>query len=378
MTKPNHIVVTTINVPVLLREYQENLMKHDHLKDTIVWLVADKKTPVETQLLCQEVTAKGLEVRFLGVQEQDAWGERFPELYSRIPFNNETRRNIGYLHALEHGCERLISIDDDNWPTGDDFVGGHLNTGKIWSNAILSEPNGFHNVCEYLEFNPRRDIFPRGYPFDRRGAANKPRSINPSANATVGVTAGLWLREPDIDATSWLNGKISGVGYLGPDHFVLAQDTWSPINTQNTSVVRELIPAYLCIPMGWKVPGGKIERYGDIWGGYFLQALINGTEYHVSFGRPLVDHRRNPHDYVDDLRHEFWGMVLTDWLLDLLRREFKPEGNDMCDRVDQLSTFLLDVGLANLPSWCAEEMKEFLRYTAYNLSEWSAACRQLR
>lgn len=169
-----------------------------------------------------------------------------------------------------------------------------------------------------------------------------------------------------------------GIDYKGPKNFALEHNTWSPINTQNTSVIRDLIPAYLCIPMGWDVPGGKIQRYGDIWGGYFLQAVMNGLNYYVAFGRPLVDHKRNPHDYVDDLRQEFWGMILTDWLLDLLRREFKPTALDVCDRVDELASFLLSSGINQLPNWCVPEMKAFLEYTARNLSVWADVCRQLR
>jgi hypothetical protein len=197
------------------------------------------------------------------------------------------------------------------------------------------------------------------------------------AGATIGVTEGLWLDEPDVDATTWLNGKVKGVRYNGPDLFVLEQKTWSPVNTQNTSVIRELIPAFVFVTMAWPVPGGKLDRYGDIWGGYFLLALMQGTKYHVGFGRPLVEHRRNPHNYVDDLRYEFWGMILTDWLLQLLRNSFRPNAACMTDRVVDLGEFLRGEAVSKLPSWCPQEVKEFLVSTAENLKQWSAACKQI-
>ena len=118
---------------------------------------------------------------------------------------------------------------------------------------------GFHNICEYLKINPQRHIFPRGYPFNLRSSQNQPKRNEAAPNRTIGVTAGLWLSDPDIDATTWLNGKVIATEYLGGNIQVLDQKTWTPVNTQNTSVVRELIPAYLCIPMGWDVPGGKIQ-----------------------------------------------------------------------------------------------------------------------
>ena len=143
--------------------------------------------------------------------------------------------------------------------------------------------------------------------------------VSAPPDATIGVTEGLWLAEPDMDATTWLNGKIQARALsTAPTSSFSTPSTWSPVNTQNTSVVRELIPAFVFVTMAWPVPGGKLDRYGDIWGGYFLLALMQGTQYHVAFGRPLVEHRRNPHNYVDDLRYEFWGMILTDWLLNLL------------------------------------------------------------
>ncbi len=241
----------------------------------------------------------------------------------------------------------------------------------------MREPARFHNICEYLTLEPHRLIFPRGFPFQLRGHVNQPEFVLSPKDATIGVTEGLWLDEPDVDATTWLNGRVKGVRYNGPDLFVLDQSTWSPINTQNTSVVRELIPAFVFVTMACPVPGGVLDRYGDIWGGYFLLALMQGTKYHAAFGRPLVHHRRNPHNYVDDLRHEYWGVILTDWLLHLLRNSFKPRSRNVSDRLPELAEFLEAEGVTQLPGWCPPEIKRFLQSTAENIREWSSACQQV-
>ncbi len=377
MHKPCHVVFTTIFVPTVLEELRLNAERFGHLDHVKVWVVGDRKTPPEARLLSAEATRKGLETVYLGIEEQDAWGAQFPDFYRCIPYNNETRRNLGYLRALEDGCETLICIDDDNFPTTDDFIGGHLHTGNAVIEPLIHEAAGYHNVCEYLQIVPSRPLFPRGFPFRLRGASNAPQTGARSAGARVGVTAGLWLKEPDIDATAWLNGKVESVGYTGPQHFVLDQETWSPINTQNTSVVRDLIPGFLCVPMGHEVPGGKIQRYGDIWGGYFLQAVMRGTPYHVSFGRPLVEHRRNPHNYVDDLRFEYWGMILTDWMTDLLRNEFRPTSPVVTDKVVELAEFLRESACDKLPAWCPTEVRRFLTSTAESLGAWAAVCRSV-
>lgn len=376
MNKPVHIVFTTINQPVILHDLYDNIDKFGHLDEVKVWVVGDRKTPGSAAELAREISKKGLETVYFDITQQDKWGKAFP-FYKLIPYNTDGRRVFGYLKTLEEGCRLMISMDDDNFPVHDDFVGDHQKTGQPWSSSLLREPHGFHNICEYLTLKPQRLIFPRGFPFQLRGHVNQPQNVPSSPGARIGVTEGLWLEEPDVDATTWLNGKVRGIRYQGPDLLVLEQTTWLPVNTQNTSVVRELIPAFVFVTMAWPVPGGKLDRYGDIWGGYFLLALMQGTPYHAAFGRPLVEHRRNPHNYVDDLRFEFWGMILTDWLLQLLRENFRPAAGRMTDRVMELAEFLRDDAIGKLPAWCPPEIRAFLLSTAENLNQWSAACRQI-
>ncbi len=375
MSKPYHIVFTTIYHPDILNDLFLNIQHHSHLQSVKVWVIGDKKTPASCGQLALSISDQGLETQYVDIAQQDIWGKGCPDFYKRIPYNNETRRNIGYLMALEEGCECLISIDDDNFPTDDDFIGCHLQTGNILQGKLITETSGFHNICEYLQIFPERQVFPRGYPFNLRGGNNQTGCSEAPAYGKIGVTAGLWLSDPDIDATTWLNGKVTATEYQGANTQVLDQNTWTPVNTQNTSVIRELIPAYLCIPMGWDVPGGKIQRYGDIWGGYFLQALMRGTEYHVAFGRPIVDHRRNPHDYVDDLRSEYWGMILTDWLVEKLRADFFPKQKEMTRRVEELADFIKNDAYSDLPAWCPREVKDFLLWTEGNLRSWAKVCR---
>ena len=376
MQKTCHIVLTTIHHPAILNDLYENIHKHGHLEEVKVWVVGDRKTPASAGALAREVSRKGLETVYFDIAQQDQWGKDFP-LYKLIPYNTDGRRVFGYLKALEEGCRILIAMDDDNFPAEDDWIGAHQKTGQKWPGQTLREPAQFHNICEYLTLEPPRLVFPRGFPFQHRGHVNQPELISSPDGATIGVTEGLWLDEPDVDATTWLNGKVKGVRYNGPDLFVLDQSTWSPVNTQNTSVVRELIPAFVFVTMAYPVPGGMLDRYGDIWGGYFLLSLMQNTKYHAAFGRPLVYHRRNPHNYIDDLRYEYWGMILTDWLLQLLRNSFRPTSVEFVDRLPELADFLEGQGVTQLPGWCPPEIRNFLKSTAENLRKWSAACRQV-
>jgi hypothetical protein len=372
-----HIVLTTISIPRVLPSLYKNIMHYGRINSVKVWVVGDLKTPPETKTFCDNLSQVSIETEYLDVCRQDKWGIDYPRFYSRIPYNNETRRNIGYLHAFaDKECKRAISIDDDNFPTKHDFIGGHSITGSPSTPYLLKETTGFYNICEHLAFEPKRHIYPRGYPFSLRNTLNRSMFV-PSGNVTtVGVNAGLWINDPDIDAITWLNGKVTGrEPGIRDNTTCLSQNTWTPINTQNTSVARELIPAFFCIPMGANVPGGNIQRYGDILGGYFLQAVMQNTKYCISFGKPFVDHRRNPHDYVSDLRAEYWGMLLTDWIVDRLKNKFEvnPE-DDIFLRMIKLADFI-DIDRCYLPQHFPTEIAKFLHDTSDNIRYWINVCR---
>ena len=168
MNAPIHLVVTTINYPAFLNDVLSNSLRHGRAAECKVWIVGDLKTPAQTSELASSLSRQGLETVYLDVAAQDRIGQAIPEFYKRLPLNNECRRNIGYWKALSDGCQILLSMDDDNFPCDDDLLGGHMKTGTEWSGEMLSDQSGFYNVCEHLEFDPPRQVYPRGFPFRLR------------------------------------------------------------------------------------------------------------------------------------------------------------------------------------------------------------------
>jgi len=149
MDKPCHIVLTTIRHPAILNDLYDNIRKHGHLNEVKVWVVGDRKTPASAGVLAHEISQKGLETVYFDILNQDAWGKAFP-LYDLIPYNTDGRRVFGYLKALEEDCQIMIAMDDDNFPTDDDLIGGHQRSGQKWPGPVLREAAQYHNVCEYL------------------------------------------------------------------------------------------------------------------------------------------------------------------------------------------------------------------------------------
>ena len=82
----------------------------------------------------------------------------------------------------------MISIDDDNFPTMDDFVGLHRRTGQEWREPLLKEHRLFHNICEHRTFETARLVFPRGFPsLCAVMSTSRNRSRAPARRSFIGV-----------------------------------------------------------------------------------------------------------------------------------------------------------------------------------------------
>src|SRR5205807_3469134 len=135
----------------------------------------------------------------------------------------------------------LISIDDDNYCLDDeDFFDAHCSVmHKPRRYEVASSATGFVNVCDLLEFETTGTVYPRGYPYFARHQADSPRMR--SAETDVTINAGLWLKDPDVDAITWL-GLNPHVRSFRNSSIVLDSSCWSPVNSQNTALRAELIP----------------------------------------------------------------------------------------------------------------------------------------
>jgi len=230
--------------------------------------------------------------------------------------------------AYESGAEVLISIDDDNYPDmAYDFVGCHSVCGQVIEGVeCVRSSNGWYNVCDLLEIDPEWRIFPRGFPYRVR-RAEKPTYTSKIGAARIGINVGLWLGDPDVDAISRNFGKWCATRWSGRQ-VCLEPGTWSPINTQNTALIRDLIPAYYYVLMGQPMGGLVIDRFGDILSGYFVKKVCDHLGYSVLVGAPICTHRRTPHNLFKDLYHELAGIILLEDVTQWLEAE-TLEGSDV-------------------------------------------------
>jgi hypothetical protein len=125
-------------------------------------------------------------------------------------------------------------------------------------------------------------------------------------DARIGVAAGLWLGDPDIDAaTRIVNApQVLQLSDTVRSGLAVAPGCFTPFNSQNTAFRADLA----ALMMVWV----DVGRYDDIWAAYAAERVMMDTGDWVHFGPPLVWQERNAHDLIKDLKDELYGMEHTD------------------------------------------------------------------
>ncbi|MCK4788560.1 MAG: hypothetical protein KAV87_32765 [Desulfobacteraceae bacterium] len=128
----------------------------------------------------------------------------------------------------------------------------------------------------------------------------------------MAINVGLWKGDPDTDAI----GRLYSDPHIKGDRgmaVMLGRDVRSPINTQNTALSRQALVCYYYIRMGDELRRMRLDRFGDIFSGYFAQVCVAAIGERIRIGSPIAEHQRNPHNLLVDLYHELAGiMVLED------------------------------------------------------------------
>lgn len=366
------LVLTTINDPSLLADYYDNFHAHGHVDNVRVIVIPDKKTPEAVYRRCRELSDKGLRTSCPNIEEQEQFMARLGLPASVIPYNSDNRRNIGYLMAYESGCDFLISIDDDNYcQEGDDYFSEHAIVCKdSVVQPVADSATGYLNICNLLTFEMPAPVYARGFPYYARHRAEDVRTAD--TRVPVHINAGLWTLDPDIDAITWLVAKPRVTGFPGRS-IVLGRDTWSPVNTQNTALRRETIPSYYFTRMGYAMSGMPIDRYGDIFSGYFAQACTRHLGGYIRVGTPVAAHKRNSHSYIKDATNE-WSCILV--LEDLLPwlRETHLCGDTYTETYASLSHRMQDAVETFKGNIWTDVTRAYFHQVAYYMRRWIKAC----
>ena len=311
------LITTTTKVPTALAAYR------DLNKDVMFFIAGDRETP--HQELKHFASSLGNTIYYSDI-DQEKLGYRSSEL---IVWNRVMRRNIALLEAIKYRVDIIITVDDDNMPMDKDYFNAFTRIlTQPFSGLGVTSNDGWFNIGEYLI----PQIYHRGFPYERRHSKHD-YIIRYVQGVKIGVAAGLWLGDPDIDAMERITNRtrVNQITEVAQRGLCVANNAFSPFNSQNTAYISELAP--LC--MVWVGVG----RYDDIWASYVAQRIMSTLDYHVCYGPPFVWQERNLHNLWQNLRDEIFGMEYTIKFCDDLAKADIGEGA-VLDKLKRLYEYL--------------------------------------
>ncbi|NCA77617.1 MAG: DUF288 domain-containing protein [Alphaproteobacteria bacterium] len=266
----NFIVITSILYPT------ESVYAFSKLKNYQLIVVGDEKTP--KNWYCDNVI-------FLSTAKQESIDFNIATL---IPYNHYCRKMVGYLEAIRRGAEIIVDTDDDNIPYND------------WAFPTLfgefesiRENMGFVNI--YKLFTNKR-IWARGLPLTLINYSEDLTSSLIKSKCTIGIWQGLADEDPDVDAIYRLTDNTPCY-FNKREPIVCKKGTFSPFNTQNTLIRKELFSLLY-------LPTTVTFRYTDILRGLIAQPIMWLYGYELGFINATVVQKRNPHNYFSDFISE--------------------------------------------------------------------------
>ena len=214
-------------------------------------------------------------------------------LVEAIPRGNGACRDFGFLLAWWQSDpgEIVVALDDDCRIDSDDFASEVEAALTVGSRPRPLGAGRHWNVLDLYFDGPDR-LFPRGFPYSNRAGYER-CELGDLAEVTPVFSLGLWTGVFDINAID----KIEGPEFVHPEARLRVPSAIVPsgslisVCSMNMVFRREVIPAAYQLPMAFEIMDGwRIDRYGDIWGGFVLKRLLDIRSDVMVAGSPMIRH----------------------------------------------------------------------------------------
>lgn len=283
------LITTTVHVPNVLRLFRE----YDPNVEFIV--AGDKKTPHDEVAEMADDIGK---MTYLSPEEQRDLGYECSEV---IGWNSIQRRNIALLEAIKRKPDVIVTVDDDNIPVDEWYFSDfEIQLANKYSGVAIRNRHPdpmFFNVGSL--FSP--PFYHRGVYPELTGGCHAGFSVRDN----VGVVAGLWYGDPDINAAerAYNDKLVTSIPDVLRSGLAVDRDVFAPFNSQNTAYKADLAPLMAVLP--------GVGRHDDIWGSYMAQRVMRETGHVLVYGPPFTWQERNKQDVIRNIRDEIYGMRHT-------------------------------------------------------------------
>lgn len=213
------------------------------------------------------------------------------ELAKATPTRHYSRKNLGYLVAIQNGATELVETDDDNIPRREFW---EQKSREVKSYAF--ENSGWVNVYHYFTKNM---IWPRGFPLEELQNKQTDTSTLKYEAINCPIQQGLADENPDVDAVYRLTYPLP-LNFEIKTQLALGKNAWSPFNSQNTYWFKEAFALMY-------LPSFCSFRMTDIWRSYVAQRIAWECGWSVLYHEPTVWQERNEHNLMKDFEDEIPG-----------------------------------------------------------------------
>lgn len=280
------VIITTVNKPT------RAILKHINNINYDTIIVGDSKTPQ---------AYNNLSCIFLDINKQHSL---YPEISHLIPLNHYSRKNIGYLYAIQNSYDIIYETDDDTEPY-DNFYSCVTD----YSNKIISD---HHKIwVNYYKYFTDTKIWPRGYPLSQINV--KDNIIEEFTKNKSSIICGLIDNDPDVDSIFRLVFSNQNIVWNKNKSVLIDNHNIAIFNTQNTFWTdKKLFPCLF-------IPTTVSFRYCDILRSIITHYILKITEKYLEIISPNVIQNRNQHDLIEDFTDEISMFITNETILDKIK-----------------------------------------------------------
>ena len=277
MKKRKALVITSISSPnKAMKSFAQGALK----TGTDFWVIGDQSSPKEFDL-------EGC--TFVSLEEQLKCGFSLSKI---CPTRHYSRKNIGYLLAMQAGAELIIDTDDDNLPYESFWYEREATV-----QAACIRTAGWCNIYRYFT---NKVIWPRGLPLERIKDMPARLADLPVESIYCPIQQGLANSNPDVDAIFRLAFDLP-FDFDNPDlEIILGGSAWCPFNSQNTRWFKPAFPLLY-------LPSYCSFRMTDIWRSFVAKRICAENNWGILFHGSTVWQERNEHDLMRDFSDELPG-----------------------------------------------------------------------